>query len=217
VLADDPQRRVTPRDMRGLRLGALTTLVLHDLEPLVAHVYERSLAKLRAAGAHVTDVALPVLDGIPDLFKNGGISIYEAYRFHRPLLDRAQTEYDPIVARRLRVGSVITETEYQDLLRARADMIRQAQLVTRDYDAIVMPTCPMVAPTIASVEDMDAWTAVHRRLLYPNSIANVLDRCAVTIPLQPAGEPPVGLTLLGETMMDHALLAVAAGVEGALA
>lgn len=217
VLADEPARHFTARDARGLRIANLTTLVLNDAEPLVVSVYERALARLRSAGVSVTDVALPVLAGIPDLFKNGGISIYEAFRFHRPMLDRAQSEYDPVVARRLRVGSVITESEYQELLRSRAEMIRAAEAVTRQYDAVVMPTCPMVAPSIASVEEMDAWTAVHRRLLFPNAIANVLDRCAVTIPLQPMGEPAIGLTILGETMMDHALLAVAAGLERALA
>ncbi|MEW5914919.1 MAG: amidase [Gemmatimonadota bacterium] len=217
VLSDEPPRQVVPRQLAGLRLGALTTLVLNDLEAHVGAVYERALAKLRGAGATIVDVSLPLLDGIPDLFKNGGISIYEAYRFHRPMLDRAQSDYDPIVARRLRVGSVITESEYRDLLRTRAEMIAQSHAVTRDYDALLMPTCPMVAPPIASVQDADAWQAVHRKLLYPNSIANVLDRCAITIPLQPEGEPPVGLTAMGEAMMDHSLFAVAAGLERALA
>jgi aspartyl-tRNA(Asn)/glutamyl-tRNA(Gln) amidotransferase subunit A len=217
VLAGETPSDLNPPPAAALKLGALTSVVLDDLEPLVASTYEAALAKLRRAGVSVVDVALPVLAGIPDLFKNGGITIYEAYRYHRPLLDRAQAEYDPIVARRLRVGSVITEAEYQDLLRTRAAMIQQANEATQGFDAILMPTCPMVAPSIASVQDPERWQAVHRRLLYPNSVANVLDRCALTLPLQPDGEPPIGLTILGDTMADHALLDLAASVERILA
>ncbi|MGH7712176.1 MAG: amidase family protein, partial [Gemmatimonadaceae bacterium] len=217
VLSGEPPRELLARPLAGLRLGALTTVVLDDLEPMVAAAYDRALGRLRAAAATVTDLAIPALAGIPDLFKNGGISIYEAYRFHRPMLDRAQAEYDPIVSQRLRVGSVITESEYQELLRGRAAMIQAANAITRSFDAVLMPTCPMLAPSIASVQDMERWQAVHRRLLYPNAVANVLDRCALTLPLQPAGEPPVGLTSMGETMADHALFDVAAAIEQGLA
>ncbi|MGQ0640737.1 MAG: amidase [Gemmatimonadaceae bacterium] len=217
VLAGEATSDIARRDVASLRLGALTTLVLQDLEPLVATMYDAALRKLRRAGASVVDVSLPVIDGIPDVFKNGGISIYEAYRYHRPLLDRAQGEYDPIVSRRLRVGSVITESEYHDLLRTRAAMIQQANEATQGFDAVLMPTCPMVAPSIASVQDMDRWQAVHRRLLYPNSIANVLDRCALTLPLQRDGEPPVGLTLMGGAMQDRSLFGVGLVIERTLA
>jgi aspartyl-tRNA(Asn)/glutamyl-tRNA(Gln) amidotransferase subunit A len=216
VLADEPTRHLADRDLASLRLGALTTIVLDDLEPQVASAYERGLETLRRAGATIADVAIPALTGIAEFFKNGGVTIYEAYRFHRPMLDRAEAEYDPIVARRLRVGSAITATQYQDLLRARAAMISAATSITSQFDAVLMPTCPMLAPSIASVHDMERWQAVHRRLLYPNSIANVLDRCALTLPLQPSGAPPVGLTIMGETMADHALLSIASAIERAL-
>jgi aspartyl-tRNA(Asn)/glutamyl-tRNA(Gln) amidotransferase subunit A len=216
VLAAEAPRALRGRELASLRLAALTTMVLDDLEPFVATTYDNALAALRRAGANVVELALPAISGIPDLFKNGGISIYEAYRFHRPMLERAQAEYDPIVSRRLRIGSVITEAEYQDLLRTRAAMIQEANEVTQAFDAVLMPTCPMVAPSIASVQDMDRWQAVHRRLLYPNSIANVLDRCALTVPLQPDGEPPVGLTIMGGTMADHAVLDIGLAIEGAL-
>lgn len=216
VLADEPSRHLVERDVGSLRLGALTSIVLDDLEPLVASTYERGLSTLRRAGATIVDVAVPALAGIPEFFKNGGVTIYEAYRYHRPMLDRAQAEYDPIVSRRLRAGSVITEAEYQDLLRARAAMIEAARSITSQFDAVLMPTCPMLAPSIASVHDMERWQAVHRRLLYPNSIANVLDRCALTLPLQPLGEPPVGLTIMGETLADQAVLSIASAIERGL-
>ncbi|HJU72439.1 MAG TPA: amidase [Gemmatimonadaceae bacterium] len=217
VLADEPPSLLEEPDLPGLRLGALTTLVLDSVEPLVARVYERALDALRAGGAAITDIAIPELSQIPALFRNGGITIAEAYRFHRPMLDRFAGAYDPIVERRLRAGSVITDVDYQELMRARAALIRTANAATAQYDALLMPTCPMVAPPIADVADVENWQVVHRRLLYPNAIANMLDRCALTIPLQPHGEPPVGLTILGETLADHKVLQIGAAIERILA
>jgi aspartyl-tRNA(Asn)/glutamyl-tRNA(Gln) amidotransferase subunit A len=216
VLAGETARQVMNRPLAGMRFGVLTTLVQDNLEPIVASAYQRALDTLRGAGASVVEFALPLVADIPALFTNGGITIAEAYRFHRPMLDRAQSEYDPMVARRLRAGSVITEAEYQELMRKRGAMIEESAKATRQFDALLMPTCPMVAPSIASVQDVDAWQAVHRRLLYPNAIANVLDRCALTLPLQPIGEPPVGLTILGETLADQRVLEIGQAVERAL-
>ena len=216
VLGGEETRQLEERPLAGMRFGALTTLVLDNLEPIVASAYQRALDTLRGAGASVLDFALPLVADIPALFTNGGITIAEAYRFHRPMLDRAQSEYDPMVARRLRAGSVITDAEYQELMRKRGAMIEESAEATRQFDALLMPTCPMVAPSITSVQDVEAWQAVHRRLLYPNAIANVLDRCALTLPLQPIAEPPVGLTILGETLSDHQLLAIGQAVERAI-
>ncbi len=216
VLAGEEAGQVMEQPLSAMRLGALTTLVLDNLEPIVAAAYQRALDALRAAGATVVDFPLPLVADIPALFTNGGITIAEAFRFHRPMLDRAQSEYDPMVARRLRAGSMITVAEYQELMRMRASMIEESAKATRQFNALLMPTCPIVAPSIASVQDVDAWQAVHRQLLYPNAIANVLDRCALTLPLQPIGEPPVGLTILGETLADHSLLAIGQAIEHAL-
>jgi aspartyl-tRNA(Asn)/glutamyl-tRNA(Gln) amidotransferase subunit A len=95
-------------------------------------------------------------------------------------------------------------------------MIEDSARMTRQFDALLMPTCPIVAPSLASVQNVDAWQAVHRKLLYPNAIANVFDRCALTLPLQPIGEPPVGLTIMGETLADRRSFEIGRAVERAL-
>jgi aspartyl-tRNA(Asn)/glutamyl-tRNA(Gln) amidotransferase subunit A len=45
------------------------------------------------------------------------------------------------------------------------------------------------------------------------SIANMLDRPAISLPCEPPGALPVGLTLMGTSGQDRALLDIAAGVE----
>jgi aspartyl-tRNA(Asn)/glutamyl-tRNA(Gln) amidotransferase subunit A len=44
-------------------------------------------------------------------------------------------------------------------------------------------------------------------------MVNLFDRCAVTLPMHKPGTLPTGLMLVGETMGDERLLAVARAVE----
>ena len=48
-------------------------------------------------------------------------------------------------------------------------------------------------------------------------VGNFLDRCAISLPIHRHGEAPVGLMLMGETMGDARLFAIAAAVEQAIA
>ena len=61
------------------------------------------------------------------------------------------------------------------------------------------------------------FSVLNALILRIPSVINFLDRCAITIPIQPAGTPPVGLMIVGEHGADHHLLALARGIENALA
>jgi aspartyl-tRNA(Asn)/glutamyl-tRNA(Gln) amidotransferase subunit A len=66
------------------------------------------------------------------------------------------------------------------LLEARG-RISRALRGTQRFDALLMPTCPVVAPPIASVADDAHWMELNRRLVRVNILANFLDRCALRV------------------------------------
>jgi aspartyl-tRNA(Asn)/glutamyl-tRNA(Gln) amidotransferase subunit A len=76
-----------------------------------------------------------------------------------------------------------------------------------------MPTVPIVAPPLAALEADERFRAVNLLVLRNTMIANLLDRCAISIPCHRRGDPPVGLMLIGEHGADRGLLAIAAAVE----
>jgi aspartyl-tRNA(Asn)/glutamyl-tRNA(Gln) amidotransferase subunit A len=53
-------------------------------------------------------------------------------------------------------------------------------------------------------------------MLRNTTVGNFLDRCGLSIPCHRAGEAPVGLMVVGETMGDSRLLAIGQAVEAAL-
>jgi aspartyl-tRNA(Asn)/glutamyl-tRNA(Gln) amidotransferase subunit A len=79
-----------------------------------------------------------------------------------------------------------------------------------------MPTVPIVPPPIAALEDERRYNGVNMLILRNTALGNFFDRCAISVPCHRPGEAPVGLMLMGETMGDARLFAVAAAVEAAL-
>jgi aspartyl-tRNA(Asn)/glutamyl-tRNA(Gln) amidotransferase subunit A len=110
--------------------------------------------------------------------------------------------------------------EYIDLVNARRDWIARIEARLAPFDAVLSPTVPITAPSIASVapgaERDDEFFRVNALLLRNPSIVNMLDGCAISLPCHAAGELPVGLMLWHAALHDDAVLAVALQTERTL-
>jgi aspartyl-tRNA(Asn)/glutamyl-tRNA(Gln) amidotransferase subunit A len=80
-----------------------------------------------------------------------------------------------------------------------------------------MPTTPITAPRIDDLKDDDAFRHANAAVLRNPSIVNFIDRCSISLPCHRAGEPPVGLMLVGNHGADRRLMAIAAAVEKVVA
>jgi aspartyl-tRNA(Asn)/glutamyl-tRNA(Gln) amidotransferase subunit A len=143
--------------------------------------------------------------------------VIEGYAWHRKLLEECRHLYDPIVAGRFANGAAATAADYIALIEARSSLIHRSAFVTRQFDAVAMPTVPLVAPKLEDFKDNEAlWLATNRRMIRNPGIANFLDRCAISVPCHGLGEAPVGLSLMGERLGDRRLLELALSIEKVL-
>lgn len=217
VLAEEPPLVPAPLPLAGLRLAVPQTLVLDRLDETVTADFQRALETLSAAGARVSDIPFAELAEVPRLNANGGIYA-EAYAVHRHRLHTDSDAYDPRVAARILRVKDLGAADYYDVLRAREALIREADGTTAPFDAVVLPTTPIVAPPIGAFEGNESFYGSTNLLMLRNTFCfNFLDRCALTVPMHRAGEAPTGLMVVGETMGDRRLLAVGLAVEAALA
>jgi aspartyl-tRNA(Asn)/glutamyl-tRNA(Gln) amidotransferase subunit A len=212
-------RRVTldRRPLSHWRLAMPRTLMLDDLEPTVAASYGRAVEALRAAGATITEIDLPVLlDQSPGL-RAGGISAAESWAWHHERLSRRGALYDPRVALRIRRGEAIGEQGLAGLLQERWAWIGRVESAVSGYDALLSPTVPIVAPRIADLADDAAFFDVNGRLLRNPAIVNLLDGCALSLPCHVAGDWPVGMMVWSCALADDRVLSVSLAIEAALA
>jgi aspartyl-tRNA(Asn)/glutamyl-tRNA(Gln) amidotransferase subunit A len=199
--------------VEGLRMALPQTLVLENVEPAVGRAFEAALAALRKVGARIVDLPLRELSELAQINAKGGLSAAESYAIHRGLLAKHSNRYDQRVLARIVRGQEQDAADYIHLIKARADFIRRVAAVTAPYDALVLPTVPVVAPRISELADDDAFRHANALVLRNPSIVNFLDRCSISIPCHRAGDAPVGLMLIGEHGADRRLLAIAAGIE----
>ncbi|MEW6318291.1 MAG: amidase family protein, partial [Pseudomonadota bacterium] len=141
----------------------------------------------------------------------------ESWAWHRSLLARAEVQYDPRVATRIRRGEQMSAAAYIDVINARARMIAAARKRLGNFDAWLMPTVAIVPPEVAPLEVDDAqFFRINALTLRNPSVINFLDGCALTLPVHVAGELPVGLSLCGLANDDARILRVGRAVEAAL-
>jgi aspartyl-tRNA(Asn)/glutamyl-tRNA(Gln) amidotransferase subunit A len=217
VMAGEEPAPLPVLPLAGLRLGVPQTFVLDGVDDAVGTAFDRACAALSAAGARVAEVSFSELADLPEINAKGGFAAPEAYAWHAPLLARRGADYDPRVRSRIERGRDVQAADYINLIEARARFIARSRAVTVEFDALVMPTVPIVAPTIAECgADETAYTRLNLLMLRNPSVVNFLDGCALTLPIHGPGELPAGLMLVGETGADHRLLAIGRAVEAAL-
>ena len=214
LIADQPLR-VRPTTLAGKRLAVPQALVLDDLDDHVARSFAAALSRLSAAGAVITELPLAELEEFPALSQ---FSSAEAFAWHRQILATRAREYDPRVGKRIQLGAVMSAADYIALHAARAGWIARMEQALIPFDAVILPTVPMVAPLLAELETSDdAYFAANQLVLRNAAWVNLFDGCAVSLPCHAAGSLPVGFSVVGPAMRDAEMMAIALAIEAVLA
>ncbi|MGB1249159.1 MAG: amidase [Candidatus Promineifilaceae bacterium] len=216
VMAGETFMPLNPLPLAGLRLGLIENIVLNGIETHVQTQFFNAVAKLKAAGAQIERVQVETLGKLGSLLNKGGIAAAEAYTWHEQLLADGADSYDHRVAFRISAGATQSATDYMKTVAARARLQQAYQQEVRHFDAMIMPTVPIVAPPIAAFAKDAEFFRLNGMLLRNTAIANTLDLCAISLPCHTEGAP-VGFSLVGQHMGDRRLLEMAAAVEALLA
>ena len=208
---------VTDKPLPAYRLAVVRNLMQDQMDPHVAQAFDRSLAVLRRAGAHIEEISLPALDKLGPIMRTGGFSPAESYAWHRHMLAKDAERYDPRVAQRILRGAQMMAHEYIDLLHDRRDWMARMNQALQAFDAVLSPTTPIAAPRISDVAPGAARDAeffrVNALLLRNTSAVNTLDGCGISLPCHAPGELPVGLMAWHGAMHDDTILQLALLIE----
>jgi aspartyl-tRNA(Asn)/glutamyl-tRNA(Gln) amidotransferase subunit A len=130
--------------------------------------------------------------------------------------DSRRGDFDPRVWQRINLARSMAVSDYIHLFRERARLAGAWDDECADFDALVLPTTPEVAPVIAEANASDeAFFARNARGLRNTAFANFFDLCAISLPMATDGLP-AGLQLVARNAQDKRLFAIALAVEAAL-
>jgi aspartyl-tRNA(Asn)/glutamyl-tRNA(Gln) amidotransferase subunit A len=217
ILSGEAAPLPQPTSLRGARLAMPTTVVLDGLDAHVAAAFSGALSKLSGAGARVEEIDLPPIAQLASINAKGGFSAAEAWAWHRPHIERAASRYDPHVLSRILRGRDMTAADLLDVIAARSAWIASTESLLTGFDAMLLPTVPIVAPKIADLAASDdAYFAANGLMLRNPSVINFLDGCALSVPCHAPGTAPAGLMIAGIGGSDRRILALGMAVEDAL-
>jgi len=207
-----------PARTEHLRLAVAGNTVLEGADETVRTAFAKAIQALRRAGAQVEMLELPEFSRLADINRQGGFVCAEAWAIHRELLDRSQAGYDPRVASRILRGRDISAADYIDLLQIRRRWIASVERRLAPFDALLLPTAPVIPPAIDALSASDeAYFAANGLILRNPTLINFLDGCALSLPCHAQGEAPVGLMVAGPAMRDIHILNAGRAIEGVLA
>jgi aspartyl-tRNA(Asn)/glutamyl-tRNA(Gln) amidotransferase subunit A len=199
--------------LAGLRLGVAQGMPLDNLDDTVGKRYFAALKVLEKAGCRLSDETLPQIDDMVKALSRASILVAEVYSIHRERLARRGDDVDQHIRARIEKGRDISASDYIDVMRERARLIRAMDARLADLDALLMPTTATVAPRIDELAEPKAFATRNALVLRNTTIVNFFDLTAITLPIPRDGGLPTGLMLIARNGHDRRLLRIAAAVE----
>ena len=202
---------VRPMDLEepalaGVRLAVLRTAAFDRIEDEPRRAFENAVERLRAAGAHVDDIEVSVVDEAMALAP----VLYPAEAYHT-WKERIEAEGDlmyPPVRMRFLQGRSISVESWQAAwgkLNALREAYRDA---ASGLDALILPSVPIRPPKASALlADEEAFTQTNLRALQNTRIGNLMGLAVLTLPV---GVASCGLMLQGFREEDVLRLGLAA-------
>jgi aspartyl-tRNA(Asn)/glutamyl-tRNA(Gln) amidotransferase subunit A len=200
----------------GLRLAVPQTVAFDALDREVADAFGQALTRLSRAGVQIEEVRCAEFGCIASMNAKGGFAAAESYAWHRDLLVQKGEFYDPRVRSRILRGREQNAADYIELHAARRALIEHSDRSLTPFDAFILPTAAIVPPRLADLDTDDAYARTNVLALRNPTLINMIDGCAVSIPIHEPEAAPVGLMIAARRGCDRRLLAMAAALEPVL-
>jgi len=207
----EPTLPALARNARGLRVGIVQEFYDFHVQPEVRQIAEQATYALEPLGVTLGNVsfAFPIAPLVgPTIMP---LVQAEATSYHwKTLLERPQ-DYGPDIRENLRLGAIVLAKDYLDAQRLRQRITTEIEAALRQFDVLVFPTQPIVAPILdayriaqSSEEDVLMGEIGH------TGLANLTGHPAITIPcgFTQAGLP-VGIQITGRAFDEATILLLA--------
>lgn len=213
VMAGEAAPRLEPAPLAGLRFGIWQGMPFEGVDETVSAAWSAATARLGQAGVRFSDETITLVDDMAQVNAKGGFSPAESYAIHRERLKRNAAGIDPNIRARIERGAAIMAADYIDMVQARRRLVEAMDARLSSFDALVLPTTPIVAPKLSEVATPEDFGRKNAMLLRNTASINFFDLCAISLPLPRQGKLPTGLMLVGRNGQDRRLFNIAAAVE----
>lgn len=198
--------------LSGMRLAILETVALDGVRDRPGQGFDDAVRRFERAGARIERVS--VAETTEAVSLAGTLCTAEAYGTWRETIERAPEKVFSRILERFRSGAQISAVDYVAGWRR----LREIRAIWNDrvsaYDAVLLPTSPILPPDANRLMTDDAYYVSENLLALRNTrIGNMLGLCALTLP---TSQPSCGISLMAGPGQEARLLRLGAAAERAL-
>ncbi len=197
--------------LSGMRLAVLKTSAFENLRDAPRAAFESAVERLANAGAHIERIEIAAVSEAMALA--GSLFAPEAYGTWKTEIEAAPDKMFKLVRERFQSGATLSAADYVAAWQRLDELRRVYASETADFDAVIIPTVPILPPKLADIEnDADLFVSENLLALQNTRIGNLMGLAGVTLP---TGIPSCGILFQGPG--EERLLRIAAAAEAALA
>ena len=196
--------------IRGWRIALASDEFFTRADEQVVEAIQAAAGVLTVLGAQVIPMQLP--EGHAAALANGNMVTSDAAAFHRQRLEDHPSGFGSDVLQRLQMGAARTSSEYVLLRREQSRLRRLYERFFEDFDILITPSTPVVAPPIEGPDAIEQ----ARLLTRFTAPFNLTGLPALSLPCGFSRDGlPIGLQIVGRPWAEAAVLRAGQAYEQA--
>ena len=202
-------RLPAPKAVKGLKLGILKNVAMENVVDLPKKAFESAIDKLKEAGASISEIFVSSVDEAMDL--TGLLYSPEAYATWKHKIEKTPDLMFTKILERFRSGANVLASDFICAWDKLMDLRQQYHSVVKMYDAVLIPTSPIIPPELDRLmNDGDFYNSQNLLALRNTRIGNLMGGCSITLPTD---IPSCGLLIMGMPSQEERLLRLAQACE----
>lgn len=194
---------------RPLKLAIPEDTFTDDLDETVALAFHEAVEKLNKAGHEIHLVSFAELVDLTSALRFTVST--EAQAVYKDYLVALETQGDPNVLARIHQSDGLDETDLVKFHAQRQQAVTLFNERLAPFDALLAPTIKCERPRISDAEA--DFNTVNGALLRNTTYINLVDGCAMTIPVPREGMPPSALMVCGTNGDDANVIAASQVID----
>ena len=202
-----------PKPVKGLTFAILKTVAMEHVLDLPKKAFINSIDKLEKAGARILEISVSSVNEAMDLTR----FLYspEAYATWKHKIEKSPDLMFAKILERFRSGADVLASDFICAWEKLVDLRQQYHFEMQAYDAVLIPTSPIVPPEINRlINNGDFYNSQNLLALRNTRIGNLMGGCSITLPTD---IPSCGLLIMGRPNEEERLLRLAQSCELVLA
>ena len=181
------------KPVKGLNFAILKTVAMENVVDLPKKAFQNSIEKLKEAGANISEISVSSVDEAMDL--TGLLYSPEAYATWKHKIEKSPDLMFAKILERFRSGANVLASDFIHAWDKLIDLRQQYHSEVEAYDAVLIPTSPIIPPEIGRLMDEgDFYNSQNLLALRNTRIGNLMGGCSITLPTD---TPSCGLLIMG--------------------